>query len=373
MSKVNYIPFNKAFINVPIGKYKIQENSYLQKGNYKIVDQGKSQIAGYSNEKEFLKTDFPYILFGDHTKVIKYIDFPFIAGADGVRLYKASENFEPKFLYHYLSSINLPSDSYGRHSKYLEELLVPELNISIQQEIVDHLDNQLSEIEKAREATAIQRVELKKLLDKLLENEIETVLNSIGEPIRLGDIIEITAKMANPTSPKYCDLLHVSAENIESVTGKLINLKSAKDDGMASNKYKFEKGDVLYSKLRPYLRKVALPDFSGLCSADMYPLKCNSDLIDSRFLKLLLTSKVFTEYANEMSARSRMPKLNRDQLYNWKFSLPSIEIQNSLTEKIEQAMKICAVGFKASDSVIASINILPSKLLQEAFNEIEND
>jgi type I restriction enzyme S subunit len=179
--------------------------------------------------------------------------------------------------------------------------------------------------------------------------------------------------MANPSSPKYCDLLHVSAENIESVTGKLINLKSAKDDGMTSNKYFFDKGDVLYSKLRPYLRKIALPDFSGLCSADMYPIKCNPDLLDSRFLKLLLTSKAFTEYANEMSARSRMPKLNRDQLYNWKFSLPSIEIQQSITSKIEHAMKIGDEGLKASDNVIASINILPNKLLQEAFNETEND
>lgn len=179
--------------------------------------------------------------------------------------------------------------------------------------------------------------------------------------------------MVNPSSPKYCDLLHVSAENIESVTGKLINLKSAKDDGMTSNKYLFTEGDILYSKLRPYLRKIALSDFSGLCSADMYPIKCNPNLINNRFLKLLLTSNVFTEYANEMSARSRMPKLNRDQLFNWKFSLPSIEVQNSLTDKIENAMKICEGGLKASDFVSASIKILPNKLLQEAFNKIENE
>ncbi len=86
---------------------------------------------------------------------------------------------------------------------------------------------------------------------------------------------------------------------------------------MTSTKYLFSPGDVLYSKLRPYLRKVALVDFRGLCSADMYPIEADHDVLDPTFLKFLLLSDFFSAYANDESRRARMPKLNRQQLLSW--------------------------------------------------------
>jgi type I restriction enzyme, S subunit len=236
-----------------------------------------------------------------------------------------------------------------------------------QREIARHFRLQFGQIDKAGHSVETQKKDLHILLNRCIEYDIEEALKSGTKKFFLGDIITIKSKLVNPTLPEYCDLLHVSAENIETISGRFIDLRSAKDDGMTSGKYLFDSGDVLYSKLRPYLRKVALPDFSGLCSADMYPLKCNKDLINNRFLKLLLTSNIFTEYANEKSARSRMPKLNRDQLFGWEFFLPPLEAQIRCIQNIELAIQFCSDGKKAINKLITDIKILPIKLLDQAF------
>ena len=77
------LPF--AFDNVTSSKKKLKQKEYLFKGNYPVVDQGKELIGGYTDNDELIYSDaLPIILFGDHTRIIKYIDFEFVQGADGV-------------------------------------------------------------------------------------------------------------------------------------------------------------------------------------------------------------------------------------------------------------------------------------------------
>ena len=169
----------------------------------------------------------------------------------------------------------------------MNRLLIPKPPIEKQRQIAVQLKAQLAEVETARKAAETQSAEIANIIELAIENEISVSLANGEHEVFLGDIVDLTAKLVDPTTPEMCILPHVSAENIASVTGEFLGLKSAAEDGMKSNKYMFESGDVLYSKLRPYLRKVALPDFAGLCSADMYPLKANPEFIDSRFLKIL--------------------------------------------------------------------------------------
>ena len=249
----------------------------------------------------------------------------------------------------------------------IKSIEIHDISIEDQRRIVSRLKAQLSEVEMAHKAAEMQATELANIIELAIENEISVSLANGKREVFLGDIVDLTAKLVDPTTPEMCILPHVSAENIASVTGEFLGLKSAAEDGMKSNKYMFESGDVLYSKLRPYLRKVALPDFAGLCSADMYPLKANPEFIDSRFLKILLSAKIFTEYANEKSARSRMPKLNREQLFSWEFRLPSLERQKACIEKIEKVVYQANIARKAAKIVATEISLLPSRLLSQAF------
>lgn len=141
----------------------------------------------------------------------------------------------------------------------------------------------------------------------------------------LGEVVSITARQVDPRDPVFRDLPLVNGENIESGSGRLLYRRSAASEGVISPKYLFQTGDVLYSKLRPYLRKAVLADGPGLCSADMYPLRPIDESIEPTWLVFLLLSPTFTGYTSRESARARMPKLNREQLLRFRFSLPEVE------------------------------------------------
>lgn len=111
---------------------KIPKNKFLQSGKYPIIDQGKDLIGGYTNEIKLLYSgDLPVILFGDHTLCLKYVDFPFALGADGVKLLIPSKELDPKYFYYALKNVNIESRGYSRHYKYLlqEQIKIPPISL----------------------------------------------------------------------------------------------------------------------------------------------------------------------------------------------------------------------------------------------------
>ncbi|GBE57041.1 EcoKI restriction-modification system protein HsdS [archaeon BMS3Bbin16] len=121
---------------------KIQKKDYLPEGKYPIIDQGQSTIAGFTNDKSCLITINPLVIFGDHTLALKFIDFDFVQGADGVKLLLPDNRFVVKFFFYQLHSVNLPSRGYSRHYKYLlEHRIVFSFDKDLQQKIVDFLDD----------------------------------------------------------------------------------------------------------------------------------------------------------------------------------------------------------------------------------------
>ncbi|MFH1288223.1 MAG: restriction endonuclease subunit S [bacterium] len=117
----------EPFVNT-IEKFKaerikqIQANAYLSNGKYPIIDQGQELIAGWSNDKfAIIKDGLPLIIFGDHTRIFKYIDFPFAIGADGTKLIKPQSRFDARYFYYYLLILDIQSKGYSRHYKILKE------------------------------------------------------------------------------------------------------------------------------------------------------------------------------------------------------------------------------------------------------------
>ena len=102
---------------------QIKSSEIITEGSFPVVDQGQSLIAGFTNDKsKLISNDLPYIIFGDHTRCFKFIDFPFILGADGTKVLKPDVGvFDSKFFYFALLSINIPSRGYNRHFKFLKE------------------------------------------------------------------------------------------------------------------------------------------------------------------------------------------------------------------------------------------------------------
>jgi type I restriction enzyme S subunit len=125
-------------------------------------------------------------------------------------------------------------------------------------------------------------------------------------------------------------LLHVAPDNIERDTGRLLECRTIAQAKVTSGKYRFEPGDLLYSKIRPNLNKVARVDFPGLCSADMYALQVDEKRVVPSFLAYVLRSPRFLRYAAGVSNRANIPKLNRDQLMRFRFELPGLDEQGRI-------------------------------------------
>jgi type I restriction enzyme, S subunit len=243
---------------------------------------------------------------------------------------------------------------------------VPLPPLAEQRRIAAILRDQLDIVRRAREA-ALARMEAARALPAALLRSVFASEEARQWPrLPLGEACSIRASQVDPKMKEYRDLPHVSGENIESGTGRLLPLHTAAEDGMISGKYLFEKGDVLYSKLRPYLRKVALATEQGLCSADMYPLRPNPG-VDSRWLAAVLLSEGFTRYADEESKRVRMPKLNRDQVFAWPAPMPPTKAQKSLAREaftgIAGSLELTAI----TAGELSSVNALPQSLLRQAF------
>ena len=124
---------------------------------------------------------------------------------------------------------------------------------------------------------------------------------------------------------------------------------------------------VLYSKIRPYLMKVARPDFRGLCSADMYPLAPIPNVVTRDYLFHLLLSKQFTEYAIQGSARAGMPKVNREHLFEFKVWLPDLKKQEQLAANLDGLHEETQRLARLYERKLVALQTLKRSLLHQAF------
>lgn len=172
--KFEHVAFDLIVQDKTGGNQKIQQADYLQEGRYPIIDQGKNFIAGYTDEEDFLicGADLPVVVFGDHTKIVKYIDFPFALGADGVKILKCNSNCTEKYLYHFLNYIELPDAGYSRHFKFLKRIEIPLPPLETQRRIAAILDQADALRQKRQQAIA--------KLDELVQ---ATFIDMFGDPV----------------------------------------------------------------------------------------------------------------------------------------------------------------------------------------------
>ena len=130
----------------------------------------------------------------------------------------------------------------------------------------------------------------------------------------------------------FADAPHVGIDSIESCTGELIGYRTVREDNVRSGKYVFGPDHIIYSKIRPALNKVALPDFEGVCSADAYPILPNKRLCNRVFLAYVMRSDYFLEYILPLSGRAQMPKVNKKALMGFSMPLPPLTLQQEFAD-----------------------------------------
>ncbi len=281
------------------------------------------------------------------------------------------KQYDLRFLFYLLKTLNLPSLAKGvkpgvnRNEVYAKTISVPNI-LREQQRIAAILDQAFDGIATAK-ANAEKNLQNAR---SLFESHLQSVFTQRGEAQvkkKLADVCAITSTLVDPRKDEFLDLTHVGAGNIESKTGVFIELKTAREEGLISGKFPFDDSMVLYSKIRPYLMKVARPNFNGLCSADMYPLAPISNEITRDYLFHLLLSKPFTDYAIQGSARAGMPKVNREHLFEFRVWLPTVKKQKAIAAKLDAVHDETQHLASLYQRKLAALDELKQSLLHQAF------
>ncbi|PRF36794.1 restriction endonuclease subunit S [Burkholderia multivorans] len=161
--------------------------------------------------------------------------------------------------------------------------------------------------------------------------------------------VQIANGQVDPRIEPYRSMILIAPDHIESGSGKLIQKRTASAQAAISGKYLFDSGDIVYSKIRPYLRKATIAKFRGLCSADMYPLKARKG-IESGFILPVLLSHRFSIFAEGVSARTGIPKINREDLSAFSIALPPQNEQRAI-----------ATALSDVDALLTSLDALIAK------------
>lgn len=164
---------------------------------------------------------------------------------------------------------------------------------------------------------------------------------------------------------KYADYPHIGIDSIEKDTGVLKGYRTVKEDGVISGKYIFSPQHIIYSKIRPNLNKVALPDFDGLCSADAYPILPIEGRCNRVFLATAMRSNYFLDYILQFSSRTNLPKVNRQEISGFAMPLPPLELQ-----EIFSTFAKCVEKRKLTiQRSLAKLEVLKKALMQEYFEK----
>lgn len=220
----------------------------------------------------------------------------------------------------------------------LQRLGLPLPPLAEQRRIVDKLDALTARLARARAELDRVPVLANSMRETALANAFDGLLiNEGGEPkakwttVPFAEAGEIASNLVPPAT--ISDLPHIAPNHIPSGRPVLLPYRTIGEDEVISGKHRFYPGQIIYSKIRPNLRKVVLVDFEGGCSADMYPInaKCHA-----RYLLYWMLSPQFTWLATRQDGRTVLPKINQNGLNAIPTPLAPPAIQERIAAMLDQ-------------------------------------
>jgi type I restriction enzyme M protein len=188
-------------------------------------------------------------------------------------------------------------------------------------------------------STTVSRVTIEEHDERLVASRylLEARNGSTDSWIPLGDICRLRRQAIRPIERPNDHFAYVALEHIEAKTGRLLSLEETAGAEIRSAKSRFQSGDVLYGKLRPYLAKVLLADFEGICSTELLVVVPDGETIRADFLAEMMRSPRFTESAMAMTAGANHPRVHPDDLLQIKVPVPTLEEQGALMKRVNEA------------------------------------
>lgn len=355
---------------------------------YQTRDYGENPVPVYIPQKYATKTtDEGDILLARYGGSLGKV-FRAHKGAYNVALAKViilyPEVVDDEFLYlyyysHFYQDFCIKA-GYGRSAQAgfnksdLNELLFPLPPLAEQQRIVDRIESLFAKLDEAKEKAqaVVDSFEARKaaILHKAFTGELTAkwreehgVSIDNWKTTRFDSVAAIRSNLVDPA--EYQSFPHIAPDNIEKKTGVLLEYHTIAEDGVTSGKHRFYSGQILYSKIRPYLSKAVVVDFDGLCSADMYPIEAYQN---ARCLWYYMLSDEFLLQASTAGSRSVLPKINQKELSALTVHLPTNDReQEEIARILDELFDKEQQTKEAAEAVLDQIELMKKSILARAF------
>lgn len=358
------LKFSDVFDDITRQGTKIQANQYLVCGKYQIIDQSQNDIAGYTNQEEGLFKDIPAIVFGDHTRVIKYVDKPCFLGADGVKLLRAKDSkANYKYLYYVLTNAKIPDTGYNRHFKWLKEINIPLYDEETQNNIVKELEKVTNLIDKRKK-------QLEKL-DELIKSRFVELFGDGNHPhIALIDLIiegaGLSYGIVQPGDDGTGDMGVLRP--VDMVDGKISTASIKYIDRSIGDGFKKTElyGDELLITVRGTTGITALTDirFNGMnVTRGIAVVRYDRNKINPVYLNAYLNTDESQRYIQEHTRGATLQQINLSDLRVQQIMVPPLALQEQMAAFIEQTDKS---KFEIKQS-LEKLELLKKALMQKYF------
>jgi type I restriction enzyme S subunit len=359
--------FTDAFTDRTGGQKKIKKGEYLPAGTLPVVDQGQEPIGGYTDDPDArCNAPLPCLLFGDHTKVIKYCNFPFALGADGVKVLEPRSDIDTRFAFHYLSVLPLPTDAgYSRHFKFLKRAWFPLPPLPEQQRIAAILDK--------ADAIRRKRQQTLELADQFLRSAF---LDMFGDPVtnpkdwEIVPLEQVCTRITDGTHqpPDWSEhglpflfVSNIVNGRITFQTKKHISEETWKE---LTRRCPIEVNDILYTTVGSY-GNAALVETKQRFAFQRHiaHIKPDGERVHPEFLVGMLQSRVVRRQADHAVRGIAQKTLNLGDLKKFRVFLPPRDEQKRFVRLRCSALE----QRDLAESAVASADNLLDSLVQRAF------
>jgi len=405
-------------------KIKIKQNEYLNQGNFPIIDQGQNYIGGYTNDNEkIINCNFPIIVFGDHTKIVKLINFKFAPGADGVKVVRPLSFFNPKIFFYFTKFLakKIPDKGYSRHFQYIEKEKIPLPPINEQNRIAEKIEELFSDLDKATEDLKKTQEQLKiyrqavlkaafegKLTEEwrlknpykqdctvFLYKKIEEAnqLKTKGDlprrlpPIKLKDLYILpnewqwveahkvcqSVRDGTHDTPKYVEkgIPLITSKNLKigEIDFKNVGYISEEDHKKIEERSGVRSGDILFGMIGTIGNPVIVKDEKKLSIKNVGLFKQNPKLIFSKYLKWWLESNVLFNILKEKDLiRGTTQKfISLGGLRVLPVPIPAVEEQEIIIQEVESRLSVSDKLEETVQQSLEKIEYLRQSILKKAF------
>ncbi len=359
--------FDEIFIDKTKYGVKVQTSEYGEVGEHIIIDQGQEQVAGYTDREEGVFEEVPVIIFGDHTRAIKYVDVPFFLGADGVKVLRSKdENANYKYLYYALKNAKIPNTGYNRHFKWLKEVHINYPDSEKQAEIVEILDKVSSVIKKREDELSVLENLIKARFVEMFGDPVvhlykgETVkLDTVADKITVGFVGEASNEYADEGVP-YLRTQNVRVNRID--LNGLIYVNEAFHN--KNQKSIIHPGDVVISRVGVNRGMAAMiPDSLPEANIANCLIVGQTDNINSYYLAFYMNMSFGKRPQFGASVGSAQGVINTSILKKWEVYVPDKKLQDDFFEFSSQIDKSKVAVQKALDET----QLLFDSLMQQYF------